>query len=62
MKMSTEYFYETSDTVITKKKSVEKGLKRLLIIAVIILTAELIWLFGVSPFIPLYSVEVRGIL
>jgi len=62
--MITEYYYDTSDTVVTKKKSnlrIEKGLKKLLIIAVIILTAELIWLFGVSPFIPFSSVEVHEI-
>jgi len=62
--MTTDYYYETTDTVITKKKpneKIEKGLKRLLIIAVIILAAELIWLFGVSPFIPFSSVEVHGI-
>jgi len=61
--MNTEYFFETSDTVIVKKKTnekIEKGLKRLLIIAVIILVAELVWLFGVSPFIPFSSVEVHG--
>ncbi|WP_461255681.1 cell division protein FtsQ/DivIB [Treponema sp. R80B11-R83G3] len=61
--MTTEYYYETSDTAVSKKKSnekIEKGLKSLLIIAVIILSAELIWLFGVSPFIPFSSVEVHG--
>jgi cell division protein FtsQ len=60
--MSAEYYYETSDNI-TKKKSaekIEKGLKRLLIIAAVILTAELIWLFGVSPFIPFSTVEVHG--
>jgi cell division protein FtsQ len=59
--MSTEYYFEASD--ITKKKpseKIEKGLKRLLVVAVVILTAELIWLFGVSPFIPFSTVEVNG--
>jgi len=62
--MSTEYYYEASDTVVEKKKSsqkVEKGLKRLLIIAAVILSGEIIWLFGISPFIPFSSVEVHGI-
>jgi cell division protein FtsQ len=39
---------------------IEKGLKRLLIIAGFILGAELIWLFIVSPCIPLSTLEVRG--
>jgi cell division protein FtsQ len=61
--MSTDYYYETSDNIITKKKStekIEKGLKRLFIIAGVIFAAELIWLFGVSPFIPFSTVEVHG--
>jgi cell division protein FtsQ len=41
-------------------RKIEKGLKRLLIIAGIILAAELLWLFGVSPCIPLSTVEVSG--
>jgi cell division protein FtsQ len=39
---------------------IEKGLKRLLLVAGIILGAELLWLFGVSPCIPLSTVEVKG--
>jgi cell division protein FtsQ len=39
---------------------IERGLKRLLIVAGIILGAELLWLFGVSPCIPLSTVEVKG--
>jgi cell division protein FtsQ len=59
--MSTEYYYESSDNIIKKKTSlkIEKGLKRLLVAAVIILTAELIWLFGVSQFIPFSTIEVH---
>jgi cell division protein FtsQ len=63
MIMSTEYYVDASDGFAAKKKSsekIEKGLKRLLVIAAIILTAELIWLFGVSPFIPFSTVEVQG--
>ena len=41
-------------------KKIEKGLKRLLILAGIILIAQLIWLFGVSPCIPFTTVEVHG--
>jgi len=38
---------------------IEKSLKRLIIIAVVILAAELIWLFGVTPFVPFSTVEVQ---
>jgi cell division protein FtsQ len=41
-------------------KKIEKGLKRLLIAAAAVMGAEIIWLFGVSPCIPLSTVEVRG--
>jgi len=61
--MATEYYYEASDKALSKKKpseKIEKGLKRLLIIAGIIFAAELIWLLGISPFIPFSSVEVHG--
>jgi len=39
---------------------IEKGLKKLFIIAAVILGAELIWLFVISPFIPFSTVEVQG--
>ena len=41
-------------------RKIEKGLKRLLIIAAVVLGAEFIWLFGISPCIPLSTVEVKG--
>jgi len=63
--MTSEYYYESevSANVLAKKKStekIEKGLKRLLIIAGIIFAAELIWLLGISPFIPFSTVDVHG--
>ncbi|MCL2758978.1 MAG: FtsQ-type POTRA domain-containing protein [Treponema sp.] len=61
--MSTDYYFVSSENIGVKKKSagkVEKGLKRLLIVAVIIFIAELIWLFGISPFIPFSTVDVHG--
>jgi len=61
--MSTEFYNTETDELFAKKKStvkIEKGLKRLLIIAAVILTVQLIWLFGVSPFIPFSSVEIHG--
>jgi cell division protein FtsQ len=63
--MISEYYYEakSSESMMLKKKSaekIEKGLKRILIIAGIIFAAELIWLLGVSPFIPFSTVEIQG--
>jgi len=60
--MTSEYYYESSDEIAKKKSAekIEKGLKRLLIIAGIIFAAELIWLLGISPFIPFSTVEVHG--
>jgi len=51
------------DTDYNEKKQtpgkIEKGLKRLLIVAAVIFTMQLVWLFGVSPFIPFSTVEVH---
>jgi len=65
--MGTDYFYEGKETnsayANTGKKSIgkiEKGLKRLLVVAAVILVMQLIWLFGVSPFIPFSTIEVHG--
>ncbi|MDR1836250.1 MAG: FtsQ-type POTRA domain-containing protein [Treponema sp.] len=38
----------------------EKSLKKLFVVAGIIFISELVWLFGVSPFIPFSTVEVQG--
>ena len=40
--------------------NIEKGLKRLLIIAGIVIVCEFIWLFGIRPCIPFSVVEVIG--
>lgn len=59
--MSTDYSYAGVRTKSAgNSKRIEKGLKRLLVIAAIIFAAELIWLFGISPFIPFSTVEVHG--
>jgi cell division protein FtsQ len=61
--MVSDYSYATSENIQVETKSsrkIEKGLKKLLITAGIIILAELIWLFGVSPFIPFSTVEVHG--
>jgi len=73
--MSADYYYAASDDMTVKKKTgrisvesertklpgkIEKGLKRLLIIASVIFIAQLIWLFGISPFIPFSTIEVHS--
>ena len=61
--MTSDYSYAVSENPDTNTKStrkIEKGLKRLLIIAGIIFAAEIIWLFVVSPFIPFSHIEVNG--
>ena len=60
----SSYYYAVSGEMTTEKKpakKLEKGIKRLLIIAVIIFIAQLVWLFGISPFIPFSTIEVHGI-
>jgi len=62
--MTSDFTYAAPDNLETRVKSarkIEKGLKRLLVIAGFIIVAELIWLFGVSPFIPFSTIEVQGI-
>jgi cell division protein FtsQ len=58
--MSGDFIY--SEDVLPAKgaasRNFEKGLKRLIIIAAVILGAECIWLFVVSPCMPLTTVEV----
>jgi cell division protein FtsQ len=61
--MISDYSYAASENCTTEIKSSEKirkRLKRLLITTGIIVLAELIWLFGVSPFIPFSTIEVNG--
>jgi len=60
--MASDLSYAASENTSTgtgSSKKIEKGLKWLLITAGIIFTAELIWLFGVSPFIPFSTIEVH---
>jgi cell division protein FtsQ len=67
MKMNIDYSYgisgASSENIGARVKSsrkIEKGLKRLLVIALIIIAAQITWLFGVSPLIPFSTVEVSG--
>ncbi|MDR2184897.1 MAG: FtsQ-type POTRA domain-containing protein [Treponema sp.] len=61
--MSSGYVY--ADELISAKTAssskLDRVLKRLIMIIVLILAAELIWLTGISPCMPLASVEVSGI-
>ncbi|MCL2443970.1 MAG: FtsQ-type POTRA domain-containing protein [Treponema sp.] len=60
---NNDYYYTTSEEITAEKKSsgkVEKGLKKLLVLAAVIFAAQLIWLFGLSPFIPFSTIEVNG--
>jgi cell division protein FtsQ len=64
--MSGEFTYENygqseefrPKTASTRK--IEKGLKRILVAAAVIIAAECLWLFGVSPCIPFSTLEVNG--
>ena len=61
--MISDLYYAAGENIDIKTKSsrkVEKGIKRLIIVAVIIFAAELIWLFGVTPFVPFSTVEVQS--
>jgi cell division protein FtsQ len=60
--MTANFSYAPSAKTGTKfqpSKKIEKGLKRLLIVAGIIFAAELIWLFVISPFIPFSTIDVQ---
>jgi len=61
--MTSDYSYAGSvkpGAGAKSSKKIEKGLKRLLVIAAVIFIAEIIWLFGVSPFIPFSNIDVHG--
>ncbi|MCL2229939.1 MAG: FtsQ-type POTRA domain-containing protein [Treponema sp.] len=62
--MGTEYYYIDSEEINARKAKssgkVEKGLKRLLVVAAAIFFAQMVWLFGISPFIPFSTIEVHG--
>ena len=61
--MVSDFSHTAHENIKTRAKSskkVEKTLKRLLFIAGIILVAELIWLFVISPFIPFSTIDAYG--
>jgi len=53
--------YEEITSAKRPVNKLEKGIKRLLLIAGIFFASQMIWLFGVSPFIPFSTIEVHGI-
>ncbi|MDR0878837.1 MAG: FtsQ-type POTRA domain-containing protein [Treponema sp.] len=60
--MAGDFMY--SEEILPAKpavRKIEKGLKRFIIIAAVILGAEFIWLFAVSPCMPLSTVEVKTV-
>ena len=59
--MASDYTYAPSADAQEKSAGkIVRGLKKILLVAGIVVLAELIWLFAVSPFIPFSSVEVHG--
>jgi len=62
--MASDFSYAAGEayrTGIKSAKKIDKGLKRLLVIAGIIFAAQIIWLFGISPFIPFSTIEIEKI-
>jgi len=60
--MSSDFLYADENIEIkpnTSKRNI-KNFKRLIVIAMIIFAAEIIWLFGITPFIPFSTVEVQS--
>jgi cell division protein FtsQ len=51
---------ESFDTRTKSSRKITKGLKRVFVIAGIILAAQLTWLFAISPIIPFSTIEVHG--
>jgi len=61
--MSIDYYYATSDEYTDKKKSagkIEKAVKRLLVVAAVIIIAQFIWILGINSFMPFTTVEIHG--
>ena len=60
--MASDFSYAEDLGIKTKSsKKMEKGIKKLFIVTGVILGAQLIWLFGISPFIPFSTIEVHEI-
>ncbi|MDR2313935.1 MAG: FtsQ-type POTRA domain-containing protein [Spirochaetaceae bacterium] len=59
--MSSGFLYEEEISPRSSVSPGDKVLKRILVMIGVILLVELIWLFGVSPCMPLAKVEVSGV-
>ncbi|MDR0323304.1 MAG: FtsQ-type POTRA domain-containing protein, partial [Treponema sp.] len=58
--MAFDYSAHDSHVKINSSKKIEKGLKRLFVLAGIIFAAQLVWLFGITPFAPFSTIEIHG--
>jgi len=59
--MSTNYGLTEENSPVGASYKMDKWLRRLILTVSIILGAELIWIFGITPLLPLSVVEVSGI-
>jgi cell division protein FtsQ len=62
--MSSTYLYDNETPArraFTEKSLSNKNIKRLLVALAFVVGAQLIWIFGISPCMPLSRVEVKGI-
>ncbi|GHV17491.1 cell division protein FtsQ [Spirochaetia bacterium] len=61
--MATDYVYDEDSPAVEihRSSATEKWLKRLIAIVAGVLAAELIWLFIITPMLPLSTVEITGI-
>ncbi|MDR1058693.1 MAG: FtsQ-type POTRA domain-containing protein [Treponema sp.] len=57
--MSADYLLE-EELLSGVPSRLEKILKRIILAAAVILAAELVWLFGITPFMPLSKIEING--
>ncbi|MCL2208652.1 MAG: FtsQ-type POTRA domain-containing protein [Treponema sp.] len=60
--MASDYMYTASDDFPVKSKSsggFESTIKKLVIFTAVIFAAQMIWLFGVTPFVPFSTIEIQ---
>jgi cell division protein FtsQ len=59
--MTNGYYYAEEAAVSGSSSKLEKMLKRVVVVAAALFGLELLWLLGVTPFMPLARVEVNGL-